>query len=81
MDVVVTRTDDASAWTLTDLLGRSMGRVTEDQSQQFRIEPEGHAIETMSGLQFGPHPTLDAALSKIERHTRGVCSRAPEEQE
>jgi hypothetical protein len=43
------------------------------------IHPEGHASETMAGIQQGPHASLDAALAEIERHTRGVCRRNPGE--
>jgi hypothetical protein len=43
------------------------------------IYPEGHASETMAGIQQGPHASLDAALAEIERHTRGVCRRNPGE--
>jgi hypothetical protein len=78
MDVTVTRVNDGSTWTLTDLLGRSMGQVTERQAGAFWIEPKGGAVETMAGLKQGPHPSLDLALAEIETHTRGVCRLAPE---
>ena len=39
MDVIVTPTDDGKAWNLTDLLGRSMGRITETFDQQLTIHP------------------------------------------
>ena len=79
MDITVTPTDDGRAWTLTDLLGRPMGRITEASAEQFTIHPEGHARETMAGIEHGPFVSLDAALAAIERHTRGVCRHHPGE--
>jgi hypothetical protein len=49
-----------------------MGRITEAPTQQFTIHPDGHALETMAGIEHGPFPSLDAALAAIEKHTRGV---------
>jgi hypothetical protein len=69
--------DDGAAWTLTDLLGRSMGVVAETPTGSFMIQPAGHALETMAGAELGPHASLDAALAEIETHTRGVCRRGP----
>lgn len=79
MDVIVTPIEGGTAWRLTDLLGRSMGRVTAGESGQFTIYPEGHASATMAGMQQGPHASLDAALAEIERFTRGTCRRNPDE--
>ncbi|WP_343234378.1 hypothetical protein [Microvirga terrestris] len=75
----MTPTDDGRTWNLTDLLGRSMGRITEASASQFTIHPEGHASETMTGIDRGPFASLDAALAAIEKHTRGVCRRNPGE--
>ena len=77
MDVIVTPADEG-AWNLTDLLGRSMGRIVEEAPKQFFIDPAGLAIKTMHGIASGPHLSLDAALAEIEKHTRGVCRHAPE---
>jgi hypothetical protein len=79
MDVIVTATEGGTVWQLTDLLGRSMGRITANAPRQFMIHPEGHALETMAGIDQGPHASLDAALAEIETHTRGVCRRNPGE--
>ena len=79
MDVIVTGAEQGTVWHLTDLLGRSMGCVIQNSPDQFMIHPEGHAVETMTGIQHGPHVSLDAALAEIERHTRGVCRRRPGE--
>ena len=75
----MTATDDGRAWTLTDLLGRPMGRITEAFAQHFTIHPDGHALETMAGIEPGPFVSLDAALAAIEKHTRGVCRHHPGE--
>ncbi len=61
------------AWSLTDLLGRSMGTVAKDSSDRFNVVPAGHAMETMQGMKRGPFASLDAALAAIEEHTRGQC--------
>ena len=73
MDIPVKRTSLGNEWSLEDLLGRSMGRIKEDPPKHFTIHPDGGAIETMAGLNPGPYASLDAALSEIETHTRGVC--------
>ena len=73
MDVTVTPTSEGTEWNLIDLLGRSMGRITEHPPKHFTIHPDGQALETMEGMNPGPFATLDAALTEIETHTRGVC--------
>jgi hypothetical protein len=78
LDVMVKPADEQGAWTLTDLLGRSMGLVAETTAGRFMIQPAGHALETMAGAALGPHASLDAALAQIETHTRGVCRRGPD---
>jgi hypothetical protein len=75
MDVIVTPTDGGASWELTDLLARSMGSIKAGPDDVFTIHPRGHAVVTMAGMKLGPHPSLDAALAEIERHTRGVCRR------
>ncbi len=80
MDVIVTLSHGGAAWNLTDLLGRPMGQIVEEEARRFFIDPAGMALETMRGIRPGPHPSLDAALREIETHTRGTCRRAPEEQ-
>lgn len=73
MDITVKPAREGNEWSLEDLLGRSMGRITEDLSKHFTIHPDGQATETMASLNRGPHASLDAALTEIETHTRGVC--------
>ncbi|MDB5594228.1 MAG: hypothetical protein JWM36_1189 [Hyphomicrobiales bacterium] len=72
MDVTVTRSEGATVWTLADLLGRSMGMITEVEGG-FVIAPAGEALEAMRLVARGPHASLDAALAEIETRTRGVC--------
>jgi hypothetical protein len=81
MDVTVDRVAGGEGWSLKDLLGRSMGVVVEDAPSRFTIRPDGHARETMAGINPGPHASLDDALAEIERHTRGVCRRVDRERE
>lgn len=78
VDVIVTQVSE-NGWELKDLLGRSMGRVSalEGAGGSFTIEPDGGAVETMAGINKGPHVSLDAALAAIEERTRGVCRRSP----
>jgi hypothetical protein len=72
LDVTVKRVSD-NAWSMIDLLGRSMGQIREDASKHFTIHPDGQALDTMADLKAGPYASLDAALNEIETHTRGVC--------
>ena len=76
MDIDVTPKPEEAAWLLTDLLGRSMGRVVEESPIGFRIEPAGQGLQTMEAMKRGPFGTLDDALAEIERFTRGTCRRA-----
>lgn len=79
LDIIVTPSDNGKAWDLTDLLGRSMGRIAEASDQQLAIYPAGQALTTMAGMSHGPYLSLDAALAAIEKHTRGVCRLCPGE--
>jgi hypothetical protein len=83
LDVIVTPIGDGKAWNLTDLPGRSLGRITEVFAEQFTIHPGGHALEAMAGIEHGPFASLDAALDAalavIDKHTWGVCRRNPAE--
>ncbi len=79
VDVIVTSAEAETVWQLTDLLGRSMGSIVKNAPHQFTICPEGQALETMAGIEQGPHASLDATLAEIEWHTRGVCRRNPGE--
>jgi hypothetical protein len=74
MDVVVARVDQSAVWELRDLLGRSMGTITQEE-RGFVISPAGEALNTMRLVRRGPHGTLDGALAEIETRTRGVCRR------
>ena len=73
MDVTVRPMAGGKGWSLIDLLGRPMGRITEDPPKHFTIYPDGKTTETMAGLSPGPFASLDLALSEIETATRGVC--------
>ena len=80
MDVTVTQVrDDGTAWDLTDLLGRPVGRITKHPSHQFIIELNDRMRPVMTKVTPGPHPSLDAALAEIEKSTHGVCRLAPKE--
>ena len=79
LDIIVKPIGNSKACSLTDLLGRPMGQIVETSAMQFTIHPDGHALETMIGIQHGPFASLDDALAAIEKHTRGICQRNPGE--
>lgn len=74
MDLRVAWLDKAS-WSLTDLLGRPMGQIVKRDDGQFEIVPMGKALETLETIKRDRFPSLDAALTAIEIHTRGMCHR------
>ena len=72
MDVNVTpaRTERGT-WILSDLLRRPVGQIAQILDGEFVIhQTQGSRL---SGIKRGPYPSLDAALSAIETHTRGQC--------
>ena len=75
MDITVTQRPDEAVWLLTDLLGRPMGEIIEHPAGEFRLAAAGQALETMKAMKHGPFPSLDAALTEIERFTRSACRR------
>jgi hypothetical protein len=78
MDITVTRAADCRrAWTLTDLLGRPLGRITPARGPGVIIEPHERAPAVMDEVPLGPFASLDEALRAIERHLRGVCHLTP----
>lgn len=72
MDIIIKAEGDECSWEMSDLLGRSMGHIVL-VDQLFRIQPTGHAIETMGILNRATFHSLDEVLSAIETHTRGIC--------
>ena len=78
MDLIIKQTS-GTRWDLSDLLGRDAGHVELALSGSFRVIPSGRGLGTMATLSPGPYCSLDAALSAIETHTRGMCRREPEE--
>ena len=79
MDVIVTRPAYCrKAWTLADLLGRPVGRITEARGPGFTIYPAEQANDIMGRMPIGPFACLDDALSAVETRTNGACRRAPE---
>jgi len=73
MDIIVGISDNNKSWTLTDLLGRSMGFIAETSDEHFIIYPEGGAVATMGEIVQRSYTSLDAALAEIEQRTRGAC--------
>ena len=72
MDVNVTHArTKRGTWILTDLLQRPVGQIAQILDGEFVIHPTQGS--RLSGIKGGPYPSLDAALSAIETHTRGQC--------
>ena len=77
MDITVTRAaDDRRAWTLTDLLGRPMGRIIATRGPGFILEPDEQAPRIMANVPLGPFASLEAAVI-----TQGVGRRGWREAE
>ncbi len=72
MDVNVTPARaERGTWILSDLLRRPIGHIRQILAAEFVICPlQGFRL---SGIKTGPYPSLDAALSAVETHTRGQC--------
>jgi hypothetical protein len=78
MDITVTRAADCRrAWTLTDLLGRPLGSILEEPGRRFFIDPEGRGAALMAKVDRGPHPSLEEALTAIEKHAPCTCRLVP----
>jgi hypothetical protein len=76
VDVVVAEIADENSWSLTDLLGRDMGRIILTRPGRFMIRPSGNAMQSLAAVASKPYASLDIALAAIEEHTRGMCRRA-----
>jgi hypothetical protein len=80
MDITVTRAGDCrNAWTLADLLGRPMGRITHARGPGFIIDPDERALYVMANVPLGPFASFEDALRAIEKHLRGVCHLTPDQ--
>ena len=74
MDIVVTPSCEETAYRLTDRLGRPAGEIEKHPRSGFTIRPKsGGALGEMTALTV---PTLDEAMSAIEKHTKGACQLA-----
>src|SRR3982750_4838816 len=72
MDITVTRAADGRrAWTLTDLLGRPLGRITQARGPGFMIDPDKRAPLTMVEVPPGGrmHPWMMPG-----RRSRSTCT-------
>ena len=80
MDITVMRTADGRrAWTLTDLLGRPLGRITQARGPGFIIEPHERAYVLMAKVPSGPFASLEDALRALEKHLHGACHLTPDQ--
>jgi hypothetical protein len=76
MDITVAQSAQPDEWFLTDLFGRSLGAIRQTSPGRFIVQPEGGAVETMSGISHAEFASLDAALADIEKRTRGICRKS-----
>ena len=72
MDIAVTRTA-SNIWSLVDLLGRPLGHIVKHPGERFLIEPNERGQKALASAALELHPSLDGALTAIERHTHGTC--------
>jgi hypothetical protein len=72
MDVIV-RPTAKDTWTLTDRLGRALGKVIEVKGAGFRIQP-GNKL--LSGADPKTFDSLNLAMLEIERQAKGACQLA-----
>jgi len=79
MDITVTRTS-SNVWSLVDLLGRPLGRVIEEPGKRFTVEADERG-KAMADVVWRSYPSLDEALSAIEKHTRGTCQLTKDDEE
>jgi hypothetical protein len=80
MDITVTRAADGRrAWTLTDLLGRPLGRIAQARGPGFIIEPHERAYVLMAKVPSGPFASFEDALRAIEKHLHGACHLTPDQ--
>jgi hypothetical protein len=72
MDIGIKPAADGSSWQMTDLLGRSMGRIVQEK-ERFTVESDGRSAALMKGMKARWFATLDETLAEIEKHTHGTC--------
>jgi hypothetical protein len=73
MDVVLVETARPDEWRLTDLLGRSLGCVSEVTPRRWRVYPSGAGVEILRGISQLEFASIDAAAAEIEKRIRGAC--------
>jgi hypothetical protein len=81
MDIIVSPAERANEWKLTDLLGRSLGVIQQTSLGRLTVQPEGGAVETMSGISHGVFASLDAALADIEKRRGWSLRRTSADQD
>ena len=69
MDVAVTP-DEADTWRLDDERHRHLGIIMRYAAGQFMIYREPGAL---IGVEAGPYPSLEAAMSEIASRVDGKC--------
>jgi hypothetical protein len=72
VDVVVMPAKGKSGtWTLSDRLGRRLGKITEISQTLFVIEAESSSGPLR--IATASFPSLDSAMSAIATHMKGEC--------
>jgi hypothetical protein len=72
MDVVVTPAESKQGtWTLSDRLGRPLGKITEVSATLFVVNADPNS--GLSKLASASFVSLHDAMSAIARHMKGEC--------
>jgi hypothetical protein len=77
MDVILKETARPDELRLTDLLGRSLGCVSEVMPRRWRVYPSGAGTEILSNICQVEFASIEAASAEIEKRIRGACQRPP----
>ncbi len=76
MDIVVTPASDTqTAWSLTDRLGRMIGRITQSSEGKFMVVSAGTSANPLSAMDT-THNSLGEAMDAISIRLKGVCQLA-----
>jgi hypothetical protein len=79
VDVVVTPAEGKQGiWTLSDRLMRPLGSITEVSPKLFVITADHNS--GLSRMNTANFPSLDDAMSAIEKHMKGTCQLSGDSQ-
>jgi hypothetical protein len=74
MDVIVTPAPGPQkGWTLTDRLGRKVGRITRSAAGAFVIVAADTRFDAPLASAQTVQPSLDAAMDEVAKCLKGTC--------